>query len=501
MSNAALAWLITWTWQATALTVVSTGILSLATRTNASTRYLAWWITLVGVLVLAVVSWSWLLVPEHTDVRPGGSPSALLGASPTGHSGLVEVPPVPLWLIGIGAALWAAYSGQQLGALVRSMARLRIVKRGCTPVPPSLERRLPLWTSVRHEGRSAQLCVSEDVSTGCMLGLGAPVIALPRGLVTALSDDDLDRIVLHEFGHVQRRDDWTTFAQASIEALLGWHPAVWWIGRGLRLEREVACDDRVILRMAAPRDYASCLTKVAGLTLGTPARPFASRALRSRHELIGRVERLLDPMRNVAVRPSRSVLASSLLALGSVVVLLGQTPPVVTVGIDDALTTVPAFTFDPTPRMPQIASRRLAAWDPSRTGAQLPTAQSEELSTPPRIVIQTTLLEHAELSAPRVLTPPDSWRPALARRHLGPVLRSSEFTVDTEFASPMNIPIEKPTEWRSGYRATDTGPGPWERIADAGRAAGVGASSAGVATAAAFQTMGSSIARVFVGSR
>ena len=76
--------------------------------------------------------------------------------------------------------------------------------------------------------------------------------------------------------------------------------AIWWIGRSLRLEREVACDDWVILQTAAPRDYASSLTKVAGVALRQPALPFA---LRSRRELTGRVERLLDPMRNVAIQP------------------------------------------------------------------------------------------------------------------------------------------------------------------------------------------------------
>lgn len=113
----------------------------------------------------------------------------MLGASPGGGQvGLAEVPPVPLWIVGFGAALWAAYAARRLAALGRSMARLQIVKGRCAPVPPSLERRLPLWMSVRHEGRSAQLCVSEDVATGCMLGLGAPVIALPQCLVAALPD-------------------------------------------------------------------------------------------------------------------------------------------------------------------------------------------------------------------------------------------------------------------------------------------------------------------------
>ena len=65
----------------------------------------------------------------------------------------------------------------------------------------------------------------------------------------------------------------------------------------------------------------------------------------------------------------------------------------------------------------------------------------------------------------------------------------------------MNVPIRNPTELRSKFIATDAGPGPWGRIAYAGQAVGVDASYAGVATAAAFKTVGSSIVRVFVDSR
>ena len=118
MSGAAVAWLVTWTWQAAALTLVSTVVLRLATRTNASTRHLAWWITLVGVLALAVMPWSWLLIPEYTPASMGGAPAVVLGASPGGGQvGLAEVPPVPLWIVGFGAALWAAYAARRLAAL------------------------------------------------------------------------------------------------------------------------------------------------------------------------------------------------------------------------------------------------------------------------------------------------------------------------------------------------------------------------------------------------
>ena len=296
MSGAVLVWLVTWTSRAATLTVISTIVLRLARRTNASTRYMAWWITLVGVLALAVIPWSWPIVPESAFGSEGASPATLLGASP---------------------------------------------------------------------------------------------------------------------------------------------------------------------------------------------------------------ERLLDPMRNVAIRPIWSVLAMGTLALGGGGVLLGQTPPIMTVGPAAVLPMVPRLDVNAPNLRPLLASSRglASTGETSGVGARISTAQSGKLSPPPRIVNQTTLLAHAELSALRGLTPPDSLRPALVGRHFTPVLRSRVMAVDAEFAFPMNVPFPKPTELGSRYKAMDTGPGPWGRIVSAGQAVGVGASYAGVATAAAFQTVGSSIVRVFVGSR
>lgn len=81
MISTALTWLVTWTWQAVALTAISSVVLRLATRTNASTRYLVWWITLVGVLALAVIPWSWPHGAEQASTGVGGSPLPPLPSS------------------------------------------------------------------------------------------------------------------------------------------------------------------------------------------------------------------------------------------------------------------------------------------------------------------------------------------------------------------------------------------------------------------------------------
>jgi hypothetical protein len=69
-------------------------------------------------------------------------------------------------------------------------------------------------------------------------------------------------ILLHEFAHLQRRDDWTNLAQKLLRTLFFFHPAVWWIEKQLCLERELACDDVVLAKTHNPRGYAECLVSL-----------------------------------------------------------------------------------------------------------------------------------------------------------------------------------------------------------------------------------------------
>ncbi len=121
------------------------------------------------------------------------------------------------------------------------------------------------WLAVRARGRAARLVISDDVRAAAVLGLGSPMIAVAPSALAALSADELDHIVVHEWAHVQRRDDIAQLAQRIVVALTGLHPAVWWIDRQLRLERETACDDWAVNAKGSPKGLALCLTKLASL--------------------------------------------------------------------------------------------------------------------------------------------------------------------------------------------------------------------------------------------
>ena len=238
---------------------------------------------------------------------------------------------MPSWWGIVLCGLWILYAGFRSHAIHRSLKQIERIKRRCTPLPPQVERELPLWVSVRDRGRPASLRVSDDVGVACMAGLGDPMIVIPRSLVDALERDELDRVVVHEYGHVQRRDDWFSLLQMIIETICGWHPAVWYLGRALRLEREVACDDWVLAQRGSARAYASCLTKVASLVTApwASSSPLTPGATRTPGELTTRIGRLLDKGRNAAVRPSPTVAVTATILLLAIVGGLGRLAPVV----------------------------------------------------------------------------------------------------------------------------------------------------------------------------
>jgi beta-lactamase regulating signal transducer with metallopeptidase domain len=78
-------------------------------------------------------------------------------------------------------------------------------------------------------------------------GVWRPTVVLPRMLVDRISSEELLAVLSHEFAHVQRRDILVGWAVTLCEVVYFFHPAFQIAKRGLMLERERACDERVLV--------------------------------------------------------------------------------------------------------------------------------------------------------------------------------------------------------------------------------------------------------------
>src|SRR6185369_11131237 len=105
-------------------------------------------------------------------------------------------------------------------------------------------------------------------SVPLVAGLFKPMILLPVALASGLSPDQLESLLAHELAHVQRFDLLVNLLQRIAEALLFFHPAVWYVSRRISGERENCCDDTVLWAGWGKVEYADALVKMAELAAG-----------------------------------------------------------------------------------------------------------------------------------------------------------------------------------------------------------------------------------------
>jgi beta-lactamase regulating signal transducer with metallopeptidase domain/predicted flap endonuclease-1-like 5' DNA nuclease len=117
----------------------------------------------------------------------------------------------------------------------------------------TLQRRLGLKWAIRY-------CEGEGLEAPAVIGWFRPVVFLPLRALTGLSQEQLELVVAHELAHIQRLDPFVNVFQVVAEALLFYHPAVWWLNRRVRAEREHCCDDVAISLCGNAVEYARALT-------------------------------------------------------------------------------------------------------------------------------------------------------------------------------------------------------------------------------------------------
>lgn len=166
----------------------------------------------------------------------------------------------------------------------------------------------PVWqTRANHMAerfgiaRTVAVRVVDDLSTPVTAGWLRPVVLLPASLVTGMPAELLNALLAHEMAHIRRLDYVVNLGQNVIEALLFYHPAVWWISGQVRAEREQLADELAAQHLAEPRQLAHALSELARLQgaaakYSTTQLDQLSQAAQG-GDLVARVRRLVKPSR------------------------------------------------------------------------------------------------------------------------------------------------------------------------------------------------------------
>ena len=262
-----LGWtLLHFLWQGTALAALAAVAMTVCRR--ASTRYAAAVVALCLMLV-APVSTFFLLLHSPADAGVNSYPvvatewtrdHVVKQIAPSANSTIGRFSPsfdaspwlVELWLLGV-----AIFSLRSVGGFLLLERQRRtassLVNRRVLAMCQALERRLGLKRTIRYSQ-------SQWLQAPAVIGWFRPIVFLPLTALTALSEDQLESIVAHELAHIQRLDFLVNAFQIVVETLLFYHPAVWWLNRRIRAEREHCCDDAAIAICGNPVQYARALT-------------------------------------------------------------------------------------------------------------------------------------------------------------------------------------------------------------------------------------------------
>ena len=190
-------------------------------------------------------------------------------------------------------AAWSLGTALMLGRLALGLAWVARARRRSTPAPADWQARLDALARRLGLKRPVRLALLPALAGPITLGTFKPFVLLPACLLTRLPVPLLEALLAHELAHVQRWDYLANLLQSAVEALLFFHPVVWWLSARLRAERELVADEISAALLGDSRRLAVALHALSELDTPDMTPPLAPSARGG--DLLGRIERLLAP--------------------------------------------------------------------------------------------------------------------------------------------------------------------------------------------------------------
>jgi len=300
----ALAWtLVHFLWQGAGIAIVALALMS-ASRVP-WTRYAIGAGALAAMLVAPVVTLFVQLSVSIVADAQASLASALVSAAPGTIAGVTAggngVAPaaipnsilaaiVGVWLAGVGV-----FGLRLAGGWV--VAR-RVARQAVRPAAAEIQRVAMAVAERLGVRRAVTVLESSLVAVPVLVGWLKPVIVLPTAALAGLTPDQLESLLAHELAHVRRHDFLVNLLQSVVEALLFYHPAVWWLSRRVRMERERCCDDLAV-GVCDRLVYAEALKEMAAMS--SPRLALAA----TDGDLVSRIRRVLGQPDDRSTRAAR----------------------------------------------------------------------------------------------------------------------------------------------------------------------------------------------------
>jgi bla regulator protein blaR1 len=190
------------------------------------------------------------------------------------------------WLVGF----WALCAAALTFRMALGLAWIGAMARG-DATDPQWQARLSRLAQQFGVTRTVRLRVVQHLPSPMTARWWRPVVLLPASLISGMPPDLLEALLAHELAHIKRFDYLVNLVQNVIEIVLFYHPAVWWISRQIRLERELIADDLAARELGEPRRLALALSELERFQFSTHHLAQAANA----GDLMSRIKRLIAP--------------------------------------------------------------------------------------------------------------------------------------------------------------------------------------------------------------
>ena len=278
----ALGWvLLYFVWQGLIVGAVSAVLLWLLRHASARWRYAVCALALLLCLCIPTVHLLSLLSGTSLAQLPMAAPPAWRAA-------------LQAWMPALVLA-WSAGVGLMSLRLCLGLAWVGRLRRQAVAAPAIWQARLDALALRMglHRSRQVPLKLHAGLASPVTVGFWRPVILLPAALLSGMPVALLEALLAHELAHVRRWDYLVNLLQSVAEALLFFHPVVWWLSARMRAEREQVADALAAQALQDPQQLATALH---ALSLHTAAPQHSGLLMSARGgALLTRIERLMAP--------------------------------------------------------------------------------------------------------------------------------------------------------------------------------------------------------------
>jgi beta-lactamase regulating signal transducer with metallopeptidase domain len=279
-------------WQATLFFVIAFAVSLLLRRGSARARYVLWLavslkfalpsavialaLSVAGINVQSIVSESPHSTTTLSYIRPVVSPIVIPTSSlpvdqleyPTESSRnpskpfddrLIPLAVCTVWVL--GALTFLSVWLKRRRQISRAIENGPVIRAGREW---EALQRVKEWLKI---DRSIELIVTPEAREPGVWRVFAPVVLLPTVIVSELSDEELEALMMHELGHVLRWDNLVSNLNMILCCIFWFTPIIWLIDRRLLKEREEACDEMVLCWSGTADIYARSLRKIYRICL------------------------------------------------------------------------------------------------------------------------------------------------------------------------------------------------------------------------------------------